>query len=129
MPTIQDEIGVWNQLGTVTALPATWLKFPVISNGANGLFRATFTCSSFPRIHSYALIRSEFFTARTSQFTQALRVYPKPEIQTFEMPVPKDLMARNIYLRHIEVMKVFSRTKYVGVTSDIEWQLKLEEIW
>jgi hypothetical protein len=45
------------------------------------------------------------------------------------MPVPKDLMARNIYLRHIEVMKVFSRTKYVGVTSDIEWQLKLEEIW
>jgi|SRR6476469_265178 len=129
MPTIQDEVGVWNQLGELTPIPAQWSKFPVISNGMNGVFRATFFCESFPRIHSYALVRAEFFTARTSQFTQPIRVYPRPEIQIFEMPIPRDLLDRNIYLRHIEVMKIFRHSKYIGVTSDIQWRFKLEEIW
>lgn len=129
MTTINDELGVWNQLGQVTPIVGTWSKFPVISNGANRTFRATFFCVNFAKIHSFAYIRSEFFTANTSQVVPAIRLYPKQETFIFELPIPKDLLDRNIYLRHIEVMKVFRRTKPIGFTSDIDWTIKLEEIW
>lgn len=124
-----DDIGVWNNLGTLTPVPDQWIKFPVISNGANALFRVTFFALNFAKVRSYLLLRESYSTAQTSQVTEARRVYVRQEQQLLEIPVPKDLFDRTIYLRYLEAKKVYFRPRGLGITYDLDWQVKLEEIW
>jgi hypothetical protein len=130
MTTSSDDIGVWNNLGTVRAEVKTWLKFPVTATGGNATFRATFTCSNWDNLSSNVLFRPRYVTAGTDSVGQSIRIYPNKEPSIFELPIPQDLQERNVYFRSIEVYKIrWRRTKLVGITIDANLDIKLEELW
>lgn len=130
MPTSSDDIGVWNNLGTVQAQLKTWLKFPVTATGANATFRATFICSNWDKLSSYVLFRPRYQTANSDQVGTSIRIYPNQQPSIFEIPIPQDLQDRSIYFRDIEVYKVrYCRSRLVGITLDANLDIKLEELW
>lgn len=132
MGTYSDDIGVWNDLGSVVPSLYDWLKFPTISNGAHNTFRLKITCPQPQKINSYILLRSRFTTANSDQVEEAKRIYPKSHTQEkllFRIPLNQELMDRTIYLRSIEIKKVYVRTKYLGITTDVDYSVYLEELW
>lgn len=128
MPTVTDDFGVWNQLGIIVPQWNEWVKFPVISNGANSVFRATAIWPNFDEVRGWVWVRSNYGTSSGEIVSQAIRYYPKPEPQILDLPIPKDLFDRSIYLRHIEVKKLL-RLRKLGRTPEVNWQMKLEELW
>ncbi|MBE9208837.1 hypothetical protein IQ244_20280 [Nostoc sp. LEGE 06077] len=130
MPTSSDDIGVWNNLGTIRAEPKIWIKFPTTATGANATFRATFICSNWDKLSSYVLFRPKYQTANSDQIGTAIRIYPEQVSSIFEIPIPQDLQDRSVYFRDIEVYKVrWRRVRSVGITLDANLDIKLEELW
>lgn len=130
MTTFSDDIGVWNNLGTIRAEPKTWIKFPTTATGANATFRAAFICSDWDKLSSYVLFRPHYQTANSDQIGTSIRIYPNQQPSIFELPIPQDLQDRSIYFRNIEVYKVrYRRTRLVGITLDANLDIKLEELW
>lgn len=130
MTTTTDDIGVWNNLGTVQAEKKQWLKFPLTATGANATIRASFFCSDWTKLSSYILIRPRYNTANSDQTGNAIRIYPQSTPVIFEVPIPQDLQDRSVYFRDFEVYKVSRRRqRYVGITPDANLQVKLEELW
>jgi hypothetical protein len=130
MTTRNDDIGVWNDLGTVQAEKKLWLKFPQTATGANATLRASFLCSDWNKLSSYILIRPRYTTANSDATGAAFRIYPATTPVIFEMLIPKDFQERSVYFRDFEVYKVSRRrTRLVGVTPDANLQVRLEELW
>jgi hypothetical protein len=128
--TTTDDIGVWNNLGTIQAQKKLWVKFPTTATGANATLRASFLCSDWDKLSSYVLIRPRYTTANTDATGEATRIYPALTPVIIEMPIPSDFQERSIYFRHFEVYKVsYRRTRLVGVTPDANLQVRLEELW
>lgn len=128
--TITDDIGVWNNLGTVEAVKKQWIKFPVTATGANATIRASFICSDWNKLSSYILLRPRYQTANSDQTGNTVRIYPSPTPVLIEMPIPQDLQERSVYFRDFEVYKVSRRRpRYIGITPDANLQIKLEELW
>lgn len=127
-----DEIGVWNRLGVINPSLDTWLKFPIISSSSYSTFRLQVNCEQPQKINSYILIRSRFTTASTNQVEQATRIYPRSHAQEkliFQLPLNKELFDRSIFMRYIEIRKVYIRQKYIGITSDTVYTIELDELW
>lgn len=130
MGTRTDDIGVWNNLGTVQAEKKLWVKFPQTATGANATLRASFLCSDWNKLSSYILIRPRYTTANSDATGETVRIYPATTPAVFEMPIPADFLERSVYFRDFEVYKVSRRrTRLVGVTSDAVLQVQLEELW
>lgn len=132
MALIQDDLGVWNQLGQVQVVHDQWVKFPVISNAGNSTFRVKLICVDPSYIRSYCYIRSRYSTANTDQPTQAIRIYPgshPDEKFLIDLPINRELFDRTIYLRSIEIKKIIKPRRYLGVIPDIDYSISLEELW
>lgn len=129
MPTITDDIGVWNDLGLVTPNRSNWVKFPITATGANATFRVSCLCSDWNKINSFAWLRARYQTSNSNQVSQSIRIYPHLDSQLIEFPIPQDLQDRSIYFRDFEVKKALKYRRYIGLSPDINWQMKLEEIW
>ncbi len=129
MPTTGDDIGIWNNLGTITPTLNQWVKFPTTATGANATLRVTYICNDFSKVNSYCWIRSRYQTSNSNQVSKAIRLYPTSDKQLIEVPIPQDLQDRSIYFRDFEVKKVIKYRRYIGTTPDIVWQIKLEELW
>jgi hypothetical protein len=128
MNTITDDIGVWNDLGTITATQ-NWTKFPITATGANATLRLSFFCSDWSKLNSYLLIRPRYQTANSNQQGTALRLYLEQTSSILELPIPRDFQERSIYFRSFEVKKVLRWRRKIGVTPDAILQVKLEELW
>jgi hypothetical protein len=128
-PTITDDIGVWNDLGTITPSCTDWIKFPNTATGANATLRATYFCSDFSKVKSWCWLRARYRTGDSDQVSQSIRLYPKADKQLIEFPIPQDLQDRSVYFRDFEVRKFLKLRRSVGITPDIIWQIKLEELW
>ncbi|MBW4644759.1 MAG: hypothetical protein KME23_17650 [Goleter apudmare HA4340-LM2] len=130
MTTTTDDIGVWNNLGTIQTVKKQWIKFPVTATGANSTLRASFICNDWNKLSSYVLIRPRYNTANSDQTGNAVRLYPATTPVIVELPIPLDLQERSVYFRDFEVYKVGRRrSRLVGVTPDANLQIKLEELW
>lgn len=129
MATTEDDIGIWNDLGTLTPGAENWVKFPVLATGANDTVRITFSSENFSKINSFVWLRPRYQTANSDQVGQAIRVYPKPEKQVLEVPISQDFRDRSIYFRAFEIKKQLKFRRYVGTTLDINYMMKLEELW
>jgi hypothetical protein len=130
MTTTTDDIGVWNNLGTVQAEKKLWTKFPMTATGANATIRASFICSDWSKLSSYILLRPRYKTSNSDQTGNTVRIYPSQTPVIVEMPIPQDLQERSVYFRDFEVYKVSRRrTRYIGITPDAILQVKLEELW
>jgi hypothetical protein len=129
MTTTTDDIGVWNDLGTVQAIKKQWIKLPLTATGANATVRASFICSDWSKLSSYVLIRPRYKTANSDQTGNAIRIYPAQTPVIFESPIPQDLQDRSVYFRDFEIYKVGRYRRYIGITPDANLQVKLEELW
>jgi hypothetical protein len=130
MATITDDIGIWNDLGTVQAEKKQWIKFPMTATGANATIRASFVCSDWTKLSSHILLRPRYKTANSDQTGSAVRIYPSQTPVVIEIPIPQDFQERSIYFRDFEVYKVSRRrARLVGVTPDAILQVKLQELW
>ncbi|QSJ17684.1 hypothetical protein JYQ62_02055 [Nostoc sp. UHCC 0702] len=130
MTTRTDDIGVWNDLGTVQAVKKLWVKFPVTATGANATLRASFLCDNWTKFSSYILIRPRYSTANSDQTGEAVRIYPAATPVVFQSPIPADFQERSVYFRNFEVYKVgWRRTRLIGITPDANLQVRLEELW
>lgn len=129
MGTITDDIGVWNDLGTITPLHKQWLKFPNRATGANATLRITCFCSDWNKVNSWIWLRPRYQTSNSDQVGLSIRIYPKQEKQLVEIPIPVDLQERSVYFRDFEVYKNLRWRRYIGYTPDVNWQIKLEELW
>lgn len=129
MTTRSDDIGVWNFLGIITPNYDVWTKFPTTATGANATLRATYICGDFSKIRSWCWLRPRYQTANTDQVGQAIRLYPSPNKQIIEVPIPQDFQDRSIYYRDFEVRKNSRYIRYIGRNPDIIWQIQLEELW
>jgi hypothetical protein len=127
--TRTDDIGVWQLLGTITPKQKEWLKFPTTATGANATLRATYICSDWSKLNSYLLIRPRYQTFNSNQVGQAIRIYPEPLGNLFEIPIPPDFLERSVYFRDFEVRKVLRWRRRIGVTPDAILDVKLEELW
>ncbi len=129
MATIQDDIGIWNDLGSVSPISTNWIKFPVVATGANDTLRITFSSQDFSKITSFVWLRPRYQTADSDQVGKAIRIYPSAEKQIVELPIPQDFRDRSVYFRAFEIKKQLKYRKYIGTTPDISYLMKLEELW
>ncbi|MBG1267747.1 hypothetical protein [Nostoc sp. WHI] len=130
MTTMTDDIGVWNDLGTVQAEKKVWLKFPQTATGANATIRVSFQCSDWSKLSSYILIRPRYTTANSDATGASARIYPATTPVICEMHIPADFQERSVYFRNFEVYKVSRRRpRFVGITPDAILQVRLEELW
>lgn len=132
MATISDDLGVWNQLGSLQPILQDWLEFPVVSDGAKNTFRLEVVSLDPENINSYLLIRSRFQSSLTNQVEQSIRIYPKSHLEEkllFQLPLNRDLFENSVFTRKIEVRKVYIRTRYLGITMDTNYTIRLEELW
>lgn len=74
-------------------------------------------------------LRSRYQTANSDQVGKAIRVYPQPEKQIIEVPIPQDFRDREIYFRVFEIKKQLRFRRYIGTIPDVNYLMKLEEIW
>lgn len=129
MPTREDDIGIWNDLGTVTPNHTTWSKFPNTATGANATLRIICICSDWSKVNSFVWLRARYQTSDSNQVSQSVRIYPHQDNQIIQFPIPQDLQDRSVYFRDFEIKKNLRWRKYIGLTPDITWQMKLEELW
>ncbi len=130
MPTRTDDIGVWNNLGSVKPKYQEWLKFPITATGANTAIRVSCSCPSWDKLNSYILIRPRYSTANSDQVGQAVRIYPTENTKNVvEIPIPIDFQDRSVYFRDFEVKKVLRWRRRIGVTPDADLTITLEELW
>lgn len=126
MGTINDSIGVWNDLGSIIPAPNQWLKFPTTANGGNDCIRLSFFFPPEAVINSWGWIRAIYTTADTAPVSQSVKVYPKLQPMLLDLTIPKDLRDRGIIFRDFEFLKIV-RQSYV--LKDYDWSVKLEELW
>lgn len=129
MGTFTDDIGVWNELGTVYPRLFEWEKFPVTAVGGNSLLRVRFESDNFSAIRSYGWLRARVNTGGTNQITRAIRLYPKQEIMIVEFPIPQDLQDRSVFFREFELQQVVRLPRRAITIRDEFWLAKLEELW
>lgn len=126
----EDDIGLWNPLGSINVTRYKWLRFSTIATGGNTTFRAYFDATHFQRLPTYFLFRQRFITESSDQVGIPIRVSPSSIPVVFELKIPEELAERGVYHRHIEVYRVVTRrSKYVGLTTDMEIIVMLEELW
>ena len=129
MATITDDIGVWNNLGTVAPTTDKWLKFPTTATGANATLRVSYVCADWTKLNSYILIRPQYQTSNSLANGTAIRLYPENVSTIIELPIPQDLQDRSVYFRNFEVKKVLRWRRKIGITPDSKLDVKLEELW
>jgi hypothetical protein len=124
-----DDIGVWNLLGSVIPAWNAWIKFPNTATGANATLRLTCLCPDWKKLNSYLLIRPRYQTSNTLAHGIVTKIYPEVMPTLIEVPIPQDLQDRSIYFRHFEIKKVSKWRRRVGITPDVDIDVKLEELW
>ncbi|MBW4479680.1 MAG: hypothetical protein KME54_23245 [Tolypothrix brevis GSE-NOS-MK-07-07A] len=129
MSTITDDIGVWNLLGSVIPVWNAWIKFPNTATGANATLRLSYLCADWKKVNSYILVRPRYQTSNTIAHGIAVKVYPQTIPDLIEIPIPQDLQDRSIYFRDFEIKKVSKWRRKVGITPDVDIDVKLEELW
>lgn len=128
MSTVNDAIGVWNDLGTIVPVVGSWLKFPNLASGGNDTIRLTFDYPNTAKVSSWGWLRPVYATSAGDIVGQSTKIYPKQERMAIEFPIPGDFRDRGVIFRNFEVLKI-RKSVYVGVVTDYEWGLKLEELW
>ncbi len=125
---ISDGYGTWNELGVVLPTHGSWVPFPVRTTELNATFRLTFL-GDLVGANSFLWFRAEYAIANTPLVQQAIRVYPKAELQLIDYPMLPELRHRNITSRIISVQKRHRWQRRVGFTPDTNYFLKVEELW
>ncbi|MBD1836132.1 hypothetical protein H6F61_26470 [Cyanobacteria bacterium FACHB-472] len=129
MPTANDALGVWNDLGTLYPTEGEWIKFPVQAVGGNDLVRISFIYPTDAIISSWSWLRCIYTTADVSPVSQAVKVYPKAVPMLINMPIFQDLRDREVTFRNFEILKMVRSSRYSGIVTDYLWGVKLEELW
>lgn len=129
MATYQDDVGIWNELGSVVPDSKDWLKFPIVATGANATIRVWFESQDFEKVKSFIWLRSRYQTSNSDQVSQSIRVYPQTGKQIIQVPIPQDLQDRSIYFRAFEIKKQLRYRKYIGTTNDVDYLVYSEELW
>jgi hypothetical protein len=130
MTTIADDFGVWNNLGTVSPILNEWVKFPFQAIGGLNSIRLSFNydLSLINDNNSYGLLRWTFNAGSNELIAKPQRVYVDKKTIILDLPIPQDLKDRGVYYRYFEIKK---RPYYIPKwkIKDLNWQVKLEELW
>lgn len=126
MTTRTDDIGVWNDLGSVEPRYNQWIKFPNTATGGNNTLQINYISPSWDKLNSYILIRPVY---SQSIVGSAKRIYPAIEGNLIELPIPEDLRLRFADFRDFEIRKFFRWRRRIGMTPDASYIVKLEELW
>lgn len=122
--TQQDDLGLWNNLGTIQATIDRWQKPQRQATWERDIFRITFQ-GNLDDVVSFVWIRQEFLEGAV---TPAKRYYPKPEPQLIELPIPADLRANRIGVRSLEFKQAERYTRSMGWNGFPPIPLKIEEL-
>jgi hypothetical protein len=110
---------VWRSLGTIT--PAlTWQLFnvPTLSN----TFRVTYG-GDIARANTFAYLRQYL---SSDEVTKSIRLYPKPQQEVIELPIPSELRETGQFICYLGAMK-FPARRFRYVLPDSSWTLTIEE--
>jgi hypothetical protein len=127
MATIADDIGTWEQVGTVD-INYSWTLAPDSLVSAE-TFRFTYVLNwddwnNYKGYRSFALMRF-FYPTSNIIIGETKRLYPKQyqEIKTYI--IPEQLKAQGIILRDLSLKKVITYRRIL-IAESIPWQLKIE---
>ncbi len=132
MPTINDDFGVWNQLGTVEPNPYEWKKFPFTATDVNPSLRISYIFIPENRkTDDYGWLRCRYKAGNSELTSLAIKIFPSKDTKILEFPIPVDLLKRNIFFRDFEIKSVAKSVPYTAQISSYAetWQVKLEELW
>ncbi|WP_030006329.1 hypothetical protein [Picosynechococcus sp. NKBG042902] len=121
---IFDQFGQWESMGTV--VPSfDWQFLPLFATTPHSTFRIKFFGMGdrtwYPPIH----VRNSFFTGAEYLFDRRwVKMWPKDEPETFQLPYPADMIADPLPQRQIQV-KLAGRWRYY----DLNPQGYMVEIW
>lgn len=112
----------WVDLGTVTPSSSDWTTLPQPSID-DRVFRITCSSTDWENVRWWVWFRSRWPNGFVSQ---ARRIYPKPEIQIIEAPIPKVLERDGWVLREIQLKRHWRPLRYVSYRNDGPLSLKVE---
>lgn len=118
------ELRGWEAVGELTPiLYNRWYEFS--GSGTSNFYRLEFYSNNFEAIKSFGWLRPSFTFNSQTIVGRAQRIYPKPEMQLIELPIPTTLKRVGVNQQSFSLKKI---SKYPSVTSDWLWKIKLEAL-
>lgn len=127
MPTISDDIGTWEQVGTVT-INDGWNLVPDSLISAE-TFRFSYFLDwdkwdNYKGYRSFALIRF-LYPSSSIIIGKTHRLYPKRNQEIKSYIIPAQLKEQGIILNDLSIKRVITY-KRILIAEAIPWQLKIE---
>jgi len=126
-PYLQDEYGLWEQLGFVTPKVDGWQKCQYPTTLNKTMYRFTFI-GDFSLVESFCWVRIIVDSLPEPLVLPAKRYYIKTRPFILEMPLPEYLLLRSPrWVQQVEIRKQISwSNRRWGITNDSDYQLKIE---
>ena len=116
---------MWEALGTLTP-SQQWQTFPLHSDGASVIKVAYHVPGGdFSKTQSFAWFRRAWRGTVPRQVDKSLRLYPKPEHQIIEIPIPLALQQIGQIEAEYQIKRGFSR--YHDISEPV-WSVTLEAL-
>ena len=116
---------MWQALGTLTP-NQQWQTFAFHSDGTSVLKIAyQVPGDDFSKVKSFAWLRRAWRGTAPLQVEKSLRLYPKPEHQIVEIPIPPDFRRIGQTQAEYQIKRGFSR--YYEISEPI-WSVTLEAL-
>ena len=129
MPVV-DEMGVWEDIGTLNPLADDWQFFPFFPKKENSTFKI-FYLGDINKLQSWrvsAYIRASYFSGSQYFFDRYwLRLYPKSEPEIITYHYPQDLIKEDLPQRQFQAKRRLrfrsARREHLKNTPDLGLQI------
>lgn len=126
MVALLDDLGTWEQLGTITPIVGEWIRFPKMSEHGYTTFRISYDVPD-GLVYSHLRLRSVWGSyLKLATSSQQIRLYPKKESEIIQIPQTNEFNQQNLR-RWFEVFKFFPYRKARRGNSDPVYNVTLEE--
>jgi hypothetical protein len=133
MTLVNDSLGAWEQIGTITP-SEDWQIYPESIVNLE-LFR--FTCfyneatwNDPEGLRSFGILRFYYPTPQTT-VSQSFKLFVKPEPQIIQQLIPIQLKNAGVVLRDIGVKRIRLRRRFLDLAVPqvfLDWSLKVEAL-
>ncbi len=125
MTALLDDLGIWQQLGTITP-NSNWQTFPVQASSIGNTFRLAWG-GDMSDVKSFVYLRSVFqLTGQQVVSSRWKRAYPKSEREVIELPLSLEFALQNLG-QYFQVIKKYKYEPLGYTVTDSSYSLTLEE--
>jgi hypothetical protein len=110
---------MWRSLGSITPT-LTWQLFNIPTTGDT--FRVTYG-GNLARANTFAYLRQYL---SNNEVTKSIQLYPKPQQEVIELPIPLALRNTGQFVCYLGAMK-FPARRFRYQLPDTNWTLTIEE--